>query len=406
MNRHENLGRELTTWFIDTATPRVPDFTDDILRLTAGTRQRPRWSFPERWLPMSVLTLGRQTLKPLPWRTIGLLAILALLLGAVAAYVGSQPRVPAPFGLAGSGLVAYTTGGDIYTVDPVTGAREAIVTGPEADREARWSLDGTRLAFLRDGGNRASLVVVDRQSRAVVATTVPLLDPDSDSIAWSPDGRSILVAHGVGVSRRLSVVEAATGGLTTLPIEFLGEASWRPPDGRQIVYVGGIEADKVLSIVNLADHKITDVVRPGKPDGFIRPTSWTPDGQRLVYMRADGIGSVITHVRDMATSAEVRFSDALWAHVSNDGSRMVALDQRDRLCMAELRGGPCSLIAIGTPGYDGPHAAGAQWSPDDEWILVRLASGNSAVVIRTDTGTLDEPSWMTHGGQSIQRVAP
>ena len=82
MNRPENLERDLTAWFTDTATPRVPDFTDDILRLTAGTRQRPRWSFPERWLPMSVITLGRRTLTPLPWRTIGLLAVLALLIAA------------------------------------------------------------------------------------------------------------------------------------------------------------------------------------------------------------------------------------------------------------------------------------------------------------------------------------
>jgi Tol biopolymer transport system component len=406
MNRPENLERDLAMWFAEIAAPRVPDFTDDILQLTAGSRQRPRWSFPERWLPMSVITLGRQALKPLPWRTIALLAVLALLIAAAAAIVGSQQRLPAPFGLAGNGLVAYSSGGDIFTVDPVTGAREAIVTGPEDDGEARWSLDGTRLAFLRTSGDFASLVIVDGQRRAIVATTDLLIQPDDDSIAWSPDGRSILVANGSQGSRRLSVVDAATGDLTTLPIEFLGEASWRPPDGRQVVYVGGIEADKVVSIVNLADNKITDIVRPGRPDGFIRPNGWTPDGQRLVYMRGDGMDSVITHVRDMATGAEVRFSDALWGHVSNDGTRMVALDQHNRLCMADLRGGPCKLIAVGTQGYDGAHAAGAQWSPDDQWILVRIASGDDAVLIRTDTGTLEQPSWITQGGQSIQRVAP
>ena len=83
MNRPETLERDLTAWLADTATPRVPDFTDDILQLTAGTRQRPRWRFSERWLPMSVITLGRQTFKPLPWRAIGLLAVLALLLAGV-----------------------------------------------------------------------------------------------------------------------------------------------------------------------------------------------------------------------------------------------------------------------------------------------------------------------------------
>ena len=44
---------------------------------------------------MSVITLGRRTFAPIPWRTIGLLAVLALLIvAAVAVYVGSQPRLP------------------------------------------------------------------------------------------------------------------------------------------------------------------------------------------------------------------------------------------------------------------------------------------------------------------------
>ena len=39
------------------AAPRaVPDYRDDIVRQTARTRQRPAWTFPERWLPVSVIT--------------------------------------------------------------------------------------------------------------------------------------------------------------------------------------------------------------------------------------------------------------------------------------------------------------------------------------------------------------
>src|SRR5687768_12432534 len=119
MNQTDRLERELTAWFVDAASPRTPDYMTDILRQTAGTRQRPRWSFFERWIPMSVITLARQTLKPIPWRTVGLIAILALLLAAAAAfYVGNRPRLPAPFGRAGNGLMAYAQGGDIYTVNP------------------------------------------------------------------------------------------------------------------------------------------------------------------------------------------------------------------------------------------------------------------------------------------------
>ena len=130
MSTTDRLERDLTAWFGETAAPRTPDYTDDILRQTARSRQRPRWTFPERWLPMSVITFGRVTLRPVPWRTVGLLVVLALLLAVAAAvYVGSQRRVPAPFGPAANGLVAYSKDGDIFTVDPTTGLRRAIVTG-------------------------------------------------------------------------------------------------------------------------------------------------------------------------------------------------------------------------------------------------------------------------------------
>ena len=78
MNGNDRLERELTTWFADTATPRTPDWTADILAATATMRQRPRWSFPARWLPAAVVPrLPRLTLRPVPWRTIALLAALA-----------------------------------------------------------------------------------------------------------------------------------------------------------------------------------------------------------------------------------------------------------------------------------------------------------------------------------------
>ena len=60
MNGHDSLERELTVWMADVAAPRVPDYTNDIVRMTAGLGQRPRWAFPERWLPMTVDTLQRE----------------------------------------------------------------------------------------------------------------------------------------------------------------------------------------------------------------------------------------------------------------------------------------------------------------------------------------------------------
>jgi Tol biopolymer transport system component len=408
MNRPDRLERDLTAWLADSAAPRVPDFTDDILWLTARTRQRPRWSFPGTWLPRRVVAFSRRTVKPLPWRTLGLIAVLALLIAAaISFYIGSQPRMPPPFGLAANGLVAYASGGGIYTVDPITGAREAIVTGPHVDREPRWSLDGTRLAFLRSSGPGDALGIVDVRSREVLATTDTLTETDSDSIAWSPDGRSVSIDATHGGSHALFIVDTKTGDLKPLAIDYLGlDVYWRPPDGRQIMFLGGKGSNVGLSMVDVDGGTPFEIAQPARPGGLIRPAGWTPDGRRAVFTREDREGRLRTHVVDLTTGAEVTFDDVGFAHVSNDGSRMVALTADGRLCVADLGGGPCVRIGERSQAYEGTHAAGAHWSPDDEWILVRRLSDGSAILVDPDGQDPGQPPWIEDGAESIQRVAP
>jgi Tol biopolymer transport system component len=407
MKRPDTLERDLTEWLADSATPRVPDFTDDILWLTARTRQRPRWSFAERWLPRSVVTFSRRTVKPLPWRTLGLLAVLALLIvAAVAFYVGSQPRLPPPFGLAANGLVAFARGGDIYTVDPATGARKALVTGPDADREPRWSLDGTRVAFLRSSGGGEKLVIFDLKTKEVLATTAPLFGIDTDTVAWSPDNRSISVSGVAGLSNGLFIVDASSGALTPLAVDYQGlDVHWRPPAGRQILFLGGKESRVGLYMADVDDGTVTEIA-PAVSSGWIRPSGWTPDGRRVVFTRDDGSDRFSTHVLDVTTGAEVIFDRVGFAHVSNDGSRMVALDADGRACVASLSGGPCVLIVQPPQVYEGTHAAGAQWSPDDQWILMRGLYDGGAILVDPDSRDRRQPSWIAAGAESIQRVAP
>ena len=408
MNRTENLERDLTMWLADTATPRVPDFTDDILWVTARTRQRPRWSFAQRWLPVGLVTFGRRTLRPLPWRTLGLLAALALLLVAAAAfYVGSQPRLPPSIGLAAPGLVAYAVGGDIYTVDPVTGAREAIVPGPNNDREPRWSLDGTRIAFLRSLGIGEALVVFDVQRRVVVTTTARLFRVDTDSIAWSPDNRSISINGAAGQSEGLFVIDAGTGALTHQDVIYQGlDVHWRPPDGRQILFLGGVGSDVALYTVDVDDGTVTEIARPVRRDAWLRPSGWAPDGRRVVFLREEADGRIATHVLDLTTGTDVIFDDISFGHVSNDGRRLLALNASGRPCVAAIDGGPC--VQIGLPGqtYDGTYAAGAQWAPDDSWILLRALDDGRVILVDPDGDTVVQPPWIALGAESIQRVAP
>jgi len=401
MTHADRLERELTSWFADTAVPRTPDYTGDILRETARTRQRPRWSFPERWLPASVVALGRFAFRPVPWRTIGVLAILALLLAvAIAAFVGSQRRPPPPFGPAANGLVVYDNGGDIFTVDPVNEARLAIVTGPELDHDPRWSLDGTRLLFLRRSGGGDIPVIVDADGRnLIVAQTDPIGELDAEGIAWSPNGRSIAMIGRLGGDRDLLIVDAVDGRVTALDANYQGaDLYWRPPDGRQLMYLGGTPADMRLYLISVEGSPV-ELATSGVGDG-LRPAGWTPDGRHFAFQRPD----LRTSIVDVVTGAETVIPVA-FPQLSNDGTRIVGLNGNETetwLCVASATGGPCNPI---TPEFPGEWGTYYRWSPDDEWILTTRSDG-VVFLFDPDGGTTDQPSWPSDGASSWQRTAP
>jgi Tol biopolymer transport system component len=410
VNRHDALDRELRTWLVDAPVPRTPGFRDDVLQQTAQLRQRPRWSFPERWLPVTVVRFRRRrAFPPVPWRTIGVLAALALLLAVVAVYVGSrQQRLPPPFGLARSGHVAYAQNGDIFTVDPATGVRREITSVPEIDQEPRWSPDGTRLAFLRGTQLATALIVVDGVTGEMIARSPSQPNVDTDTMAWSPDGRMITIDS---VDGELNLVDAATGSMTRLdlPYAFL-DVYWRPPDGRQLLFLGGSNPDApdvALYVVDLDDPGSLQEIAGLPPGaGVLRPNGWADGGRKVVYTAGNfDIEPLRTHVMDLATGNEV-IIDAAFAHVSNDGKRIVALDDLGRPCVASVDGGPCRAIGTRDQAFNGGHAAGVTWSPDDAWIVTRGPDSREAFLLDPDGQITDQPSWIDDGAISWQRVAP
>ena len=99
---------------------------------------------------------------------------------------------PAPFGLANNGLVAYAEAGDIFTVDPETGARRQITTGLDGDANPRLSPDGSRIAFLR-GAGLSKVVIVDADGGNPVTSLDGILETDEDGFEWAPDGSAVAV---------------------------------------------------------------------------------------------------------------------------------------------------------------------------------------------------------------------
>lgn len=427
----DSFERQLPVALTDLADPRTPDYLTDILGRTAGTRQRPAWASIERWLPVELVTVRTPTNR-LPWRRLAVFALLVVLLAAmVAAYVGSRPRLPAPYGRAANGLIAYDAEGDIYSMDPVTGQTAALVTGATFDARPIFSRDGTRFAFARTGeGRNALLFVANADGTNMIQVTPELLDefgPYHDAWSFSPDGRSILATALVDNTFSLLLIPTdGSGAIRTIDVGMSVEApSFRPPNGSEILFTGHRADDGVpgLFAVDIATSVVRTIVEPATGIGS---GSWSPDGSQILYGSMDAKDVWRTHVISADGTDDVRVDhhpgaisdgDAVW---SNDGTRLIITrifspDGSDhRAAVIPVDGvGPDVEIQCPSGPSDafGDLCARWVWAPDDGSIFGVYfdQKGRAANRLTVDplTGATAVAPWPGDNGQPAwQRLAP
>jgi len=197
------------------------------------------------------------------------------------------------------------------------GARQLTFAG-DRNREARWSPDGSWIAFVSDrqqGQSALCILPIDAPGEARQLTAHR---PAIGHLAWSPDGSHIAYAvafdpdnpnedppqtgHApkVHVTRRLDykqdnrgwlndvrlqifVVEVASGQrrrLTDEPVDH-----WYPqwsPDGRTLAARSTTD-NGIYSQLRLIDVASGNVKRVGPEQGTVGVWSWSPDGERILF---------------------------------------------------------------------------------------------------------------------------
>ena len=239
MTTNERFERGLSAWLHDDATFRVPDHLGEVLAVTQETRQRPAWSSFERWLPVDTTFRPRLFTVPSGARLIAVAAMILIILAIAILAVGSQQRLPPPFGIARNGIFLTSQDGDLFRVDPSTTESRPMSLGEGFDFSPIFSRDGTKFMFLRSDGKAPTapgsiatltLYVANADGSGLRAITPPT---DSlDWMDWSPDGTRIAYV----AEQQLWVVDIATG--EPRPISGVGPAhfpTWRPADGKEIL---------------------------------------------------------------------------------------------------------------------------------------------------------------------------
>ena len=431
MTAFDRFDRVFEDVLADLAQPTYPDYIDNVLaRATTGS-QRPAWTFPERWFPMSTIARPASLAPGLPWRNVAILALLALLAATILAVaIGTQQRLAPPYGPADNGLIVYQLGGDIYARDALDGAERVLIGGEQTDVYPFFSLDGSRLAFLRIdpatagmANEQVTLLVADpdgTKERLVAGPSV-ILD-----VAWSPNGKDLAVLDEVGGTPRLSVVPVDGG--TPRVIDFEGRitnrVAWRPPHGNELVVLA--EVNNLTSFYAIAADGTGHRLITGNQDfADSNNFSLAPDGRVLTFMNMAWPFSI--GVLDLESGALERFGKNLpplspgevhagGVRLSADGLKLVFgryWDERDgsinhQIWVASLAGDGADGVAI-TPVLRTPSGADpflVMTAPDDSQILLHhlgttdtwitdFSGSNTRVV---DWGSIEESDW--------QRVAP
>ena len=398
MTTFERFERSIPALMNELAPTRVPDYFDDMLRRTASHRQRPAWSYLERWLPVEITT-RLVTVRSLPWRPILVTALVAILIAAsLVTYVGSQRNTPPPFGVTANGALLFRGGdGSIKSFDPRTEALSTLLGSSAAIGEPVPSRDGRHLALVPQRTVPATIVVsgIDGSNRVALAGAYQ----DIAAVDWSPDGSHLAILSRQGGSRGVTIAASNGSGATSLVADRSVRDLDYLPDGRLAL----IASDKPGQSCGLAGENAEDscalfvVNADGTGLDQLEPTTAfagltidpSPDGSKLLYVEWSPGREGRLHIIDLRSRADdlipvdgmpgrYSINRALF---SPDGASVLFdffEEATNHWAVVASSGGP--VVRIG-PDWTNM-ATDAMWAPDGQSVLAYYEQSDGTRVLR------------------------
>jgi hypothetical protein len=412
MNRSNTSHRSFSTeqfraTLDDIGGPARPDYLPDIVAQAGRMRQRPAWTFLERWLSVDIAV--RRQVVPRAAVLFTVLSLLVTLLAAGVVYIGSQLIQPErPPGLP---TIPGAWQRVLIETPSVTGRVASIAVSPRGLLAAVGGDEPARLAFSGDGRNWA--LVPDGQ--------LPSLSNDRSfglpTVVATDRGFLLLQLSEVWVSengfdwRRLA-------SQATDPDLHLGGPDTAAVGGPGLVGVGD---DKAWHSVDGSDWSLAEV--PPLPDEILaRPESERYVGLNGVTAAGDDLVAWgVASVPLAGNPDEHVVVPLLWA--SHDGRTWASVADPEMDSVTAVTSGPHGFVATGQAGSEA-----AVWlsSDGETWDVVgdgafastarlelNAAAATSAgyVVVGTDGPCVWYPCsaqqiviWTSEDGRSWSRV--
>lgn len=413
----DRLERRLPEVLTELSLPRLPDYVDTLLQRTARMPQRSRWTFPERWFPLSTLTAALPT-RRLPLRPLIAVAILvALLVASIALYAGSQKRLPPLFGPAVNGLVVTNNAaGDIVAADPGSGAVRTIVAGPGLCCSS-VSPTGERISFLHTsatGGDPTGLTVANMDGSVIRAV------PDDNGAAvswfeWAPAGDRLLLSNSSGPA----ILDIATGKLTPITgTSNVIRASWIGVTGDILLtsQPSTTTPSDTIRVARLAAGRTSNSTEIATLQYTVDPPLVSPDGSKFLYdiwgPESRQHGDI--HVFDFASGTdraitEEGFDDGISNEnpVWSPDSSQIAFERAVpggyyQIAVMQALGGDPVLLGQKLPIME--NGAAIRFSPDGKSLLVTYRKAQATWIFPLAGGDGRQVTWTTTEDNDWQRL--
>lgn len=327
---------------------------------------------------------GRATATPQPTSSA---------IGSVAPSASVAPSPPSLSSL--PGLIAFSRGGDVYTMRPDGSDVTRLTDDPiSAEHPIAWLTDGSRLAYLRrpspDGpafdpnvfDSTLSLVLPDGSGAVELGVVQPWT-------SFSPDGTKVAFGgNGDPDAAGIAVLDLVDGTFTRLTHDGGSGPLWSP-DGSHIAYVfGGTGLSLEVGTVTLDGHAMAIAPDPGQDS----PIRWVEVGGtlKLVFdsfrgtdvskfdhrpwvVNADGTGLQL--LADSGLDPKLGES-VLPSLLSPDGRWILSVCESadGRVCLAPSDGSEAPRVLASGPGMPADWF-NATWSADSAFLVYSAGVG-------------------------------
>jgi TolB protein len=267
-------------------------------------RQLDRLVAPNQWRDIET-RVPAEIEEPRPWRRVGV-ALLALAVAAAGTLVavhalGGTKRTtlhPIPIVPKANGKIAFIAGSapgsvfvpsSIYVMDPDGTHVQRLTKTDSREGALAWSPDGSKLAFLRSGGEFPPVNLFVMNADGSDLQQITHVNQYQGSPTWSPDGSHIAFSRRIGdYNFNIYVMKADGSDVVEITHDAVKEItpSWSP-DGTRIAF--SATAQDVTSYhlyVMQSDGSRVRQLTQGKVD---RDPMWSPDGRQIVFLRDDGV---------------------------------------------------------------------------------------------------------------------